>query len=491
MNDSAQPAPFVYDEVAYPSFIIGDLAPDHLCASAKLHGWAAADPMTASVLEIGCSDGINLLASAATTPEGRFVGFDFSEAAIARGKSLVAATGLTNVDLHFADALTYPRDGDKFDYIVCHGVLAWVPPPVREAIIDLIAARLAPGGIAYLGYDCLPGAAAKWAITDFLRAEVGGISDPVAAKEVAFGALNMLLRNQRSYSHLKEQIDFLVSQMPLQEPAYFFHDWLAEHYAPVDFRWFLTATAASNLMLAGSASNYDLFTDNLDTDGKSYMEKVGSDPGQRLLAFEYVHGGHIFHRDLLTRRDAPPVRADAIADLSFSYEGTREAIEYEGRPAVKYVLNKEKHISTENPATIAVMDCLVRAESNEIGFADIASDAGVPKVILREVLLGLCSMRLVWEHATPQRWVRHPGERPRAGKMVRFMLSSSDRCATVRATGLMVKDALARQCLLLCDGTRTRSEIARTMSEMLGEEITLDRVADGIETYARQYAFDA
>ena len=104
-------APFVYDEVAYPSFIIGDLAPDHLCASAKLHGWAASDPASASVLEIGCGDGINLLASAATTPTGRFVGFDFSEAAIERGRALVSEIGLANVDLHFGDALTYPHDG--------------------------------------------------------------------------------------------------------------------------------------------------------------------------------------------------------------------------------------------------------------------------------------------------------------------------------------------------------------------------------------------
>ena len=113
-----------------------------------------------------------------------------------------------------ATPLTYPRDGEKFDYIVCHGVLSWVPAPVRDAIVELMGARLAPGGVGYFGYDCLPGAAAKAAIVPFLREWVGDIADPLEAMKRAAEGIALLKRSQLEGSRLHAQLDILIENLP-------------------------------------------------------------------------------------------------------------------------------------------------------------------------------------------------------------------------------------------------------------------------------------
>lgn len=492
MTDKAETPEFDYDRVQYPSNVLGHLSPSRLRAAALLHGRRAPDPAHASVLEIGCGDGINLIAFAAATPGARAVGFDFSAPAIARGRALVAAAQLRNVDLHFGDALSYPHEGEKFDYIICHGVLTWVPPPVRDAVIGLIGARLAPGGLAYISFDCLPGAWAKSAIVSFLREQVGSISDPAEAMIKGAELIGMLARAQRKTSRLQVQLDLLIKDMPKFEPGYFFHDWLAEHYAPVDLRDFIAAAASRNLMLAGSVAGYDLVVDDLDPDARSLIDRLGDNWGERLAAFEMLHGGHIFHRDLLVRADAPPPAApDGITGVSFAFTGSREEVAAEDGKAITYTAGEDIMVTTATPSTIAVLDCLWAAESAEVGYADILRETGVDEAKLRQILLFLNALSMVEANATPQPFVVHPGERPRAGHMVRVMLELGDRAASLRCSGIEADQPETRYCLVLCDGTRTREEIAATMTAAFGKEITVEMVDAAIASFARRRVFEA
>ena len=115
-----------YDRVAYPGTSDEYYSPNRLRASALLHGFRPPDPRRPRCLRSVAATGSTSSRSVLRRMT-RLVGFDLSSEAIERGRALVDAAGLKNVDLHVGDALTYPRDGEKFDYIVCHGVLSWVP----------------------------------------------------------------------------------------------------------------------------------------------------------------------------------------------------------------------------------------------------------------------------------------------------------------------------------------------------------------------------
>ncbi|HEY0467664.1 MAG TPA: class I SAM-dependent methyltransferase [Polyangiaceae bacterium] len=492
MDDQAERPVFAYDQVAYPSPILDDVTPERLRASAMLHGFQVVDPRTASLLEIGCGDGINVLAFAAIAPQAKAVGFDLSQDAIDKGRALLARTGLGNVDLHVGDILSYPRAGEKFDYITCHGVFSWVPKIVRDAILELIAARLKPGGIAYLSYDCLPAAAAKAAINRFLRSQVRPGVGLQQALEDATRAIDLLGRNQRRGSALREQLKSLSESLPSFHPGYFYHDWLAPHYYPVELPALLQTLADKGLANAGSANNYDLDFSELDEAAQKVIEACGSDHGQRLAALGALHGSHMFQRDLIMQRAAPPLPVEnALRALSYAFSGTRREEQTEQGPAVVFERNPRSSISTADGDLIAVLECLRERSPAELSYDLLSARSGVEPRVLERILLRLCACNLISAHSTPQPFTLKPGERPRAGLLLRTMLTTSAYAAGLRGTKVEASAPETRYCLSLCDGTRTRSEIATAMSRRFATAIPEALVASAIAQFANQRVFEA
>ena len=492
MND-ANDADFAYDRVDYPSYVIEAIAPNRLRAAALLTGWRAPDPLTASILEIGCGEGINLVAHAAVAPDSRAVGFDLARHAIERGNDLVARVGLKNVDLHVGDATTYPRDGEKFDYIVCHGVLTWVPEFVRDAILDLIAARLAPGGLAYISYDCLPGAGPKAAIVPFLRELTHGIADPRQATMRGLQGIALLNRTQSKLSRLKVQLETVLNDMPEVDATYFYHDWLAEHYAPIDLKKFLPLLGTKGLRIAGTVSGYELTAEGLEEAARNLIAACGNDIERKLSLYEVLQGGHIFHRDLFYRADAPPEAApDGITELSFAFDGTRKEVDTEDGPAIEYALGEKGTLTTQTPEMIAVIDYLLAAGQREVPYGEIKSRTGVDDEVLRKILLLSNSIPIVTVSATPQPYALEPGERPRVGKLALALLNEGrDLLVTLRGKQLDVPQPETQLCLKLCDGTRTRAEVAAMMTTELGKPIGENDVDVATRHFARMRVFEA
>lgn len=45
----------------------------------------------------------------------------------------------------------------KFDYIICQGVISWVPKNVQDKIFEISSKNLAENVIVYISYNTLPG----------------------------------------------------------------------------------------------------------------------------------------------------------------------------------------------------------------------------------------------------------------------------------------------------------------------------------------------
>jgi SAM-dependent methyltransferase len=491
MNQKAA-APFAYDEVAYPTPINSMQTPERLGASIMLHGLSAPDPRTARVLEIGCGNGYSLIGVAANAPGCRCVGFDLSAKAVAVGHELVAKAELENVELAHGDILTWPRDGEPYDYILCHGVYSWVPGVVRDSLMELCGKLLAPGGLCYIGYDCLPGAAVKAALNRFLIANVSDIPDISARVDAAVALVAVLARHQREGSRLKAQIDSLLEDAPTYVRAYFFHDWLAEYYHPEYIDDFVAGAGREGLAYVGDAALHDLMIHDLDRDGRALLARQGDDPALLNIALDMLRGSHMFRGDMLTRLDKPaPHLEHPLRELSFAFVGSREEVTLEGKPAVRFAKGHDKvFLTLAEGDQRELMELLWDIDPEEISFSGLAERLGYTAERLEAAMRKPVVMGLVETHCTPQNFTLRPGERPKAGQLIRAMMQMGDTAITLRHQKFVAKEDPTRLMLALCDGTRTRADIAGSMSEAYGATVPVGQVEQAIVKFAPHALFE-
>ena len=102
-----------------------------------------------TVLDIGCGAGTDLLLAARKVgPGGRAIGVDMTEAMRDRARVSAAAAGLTNVEVHWADATALPLPDVSVDVVISNGVLNLVPEK-EKAFIE-IRRVLRPSGRLHL-----------------------------------------------------------------------------------------------------------------------------------------------------------------------------------------------------------------------------------------------------------------------------------------------------------------------------------------------------
>ena len=123
-----------YEAVAYAAQSNALSHPRHLATVATLFGLAPPEVATCRVLEVGCSDGANLIPMALGLPESRFVGCDLSQRALdaARGlaRMIGEGGGKAQHDSDEAVRTEFPAIAQRTDSALFHDDLALPNDPV-------------------------------------------------------------------------------------------------------------------------------------------------------------------------------------------------------------------------------------------------------------------------------------------------------------------------------------------------------------------------
>ena len=81
-------------------------------------------PSGATVVDIGCGAGMDLLLAARTVgARGRAIGVDMTESMVERARAGARAIGLDHVEVRLGDALSLPIDSESVDVVISNGVL--------------------------------------------------------------------------------------------------------------------------------------------------------------------------------------------------------------------------------------------------------------------------------------------------------------------------------------------------------------------------------
>jgi len=460
--------PTAYDTVVYPAWIYPETEPSRLAAISRLHGLAAPDPATARVLEVAGGDGLNVIAMAAAWPQAQFRSFDLAPTAVARGAALAAAAGLDNVrvevaDLHeAADSLEGP-----FDYIIIHGLYAWVPEPVRAATLRLIGRVLAPEGVAFLSYNAKPGCHLRQAVREMLLHHVEGVTDPEERITRAYALLKDFVPAREGDSPAVAALKSTAAPILQRLPGTLFHDEMGEVFAPQSLTEVTEAAAAHGLAFLNDAAPGLLFDGlpGLDV-AEGEVVRLAQADDYRVMTF--------FHQTLLVRQGRKPRRGLAEGCLDGLWLVSQAQDKGGGVFAAK-----EQELEIEDPALREFLAEATRRAPERVPLAEFATT-----LERCQALVELHCGGFVLLHATPAPFALAAGERPRASALARAQIDNGTvALITLDLRGVAFGDPGPRTFLGLLDGTRDRAALERDwVASGYGDEVP---VGPALEQLAR------
>ena len=165
LNKTPKRAPDMHAELPYISMPISYTHPAALAGLATLYGLEAPAVQSASVLEIGCAGGGNIIPLAAQFPKAKFIGIDISDSHVRAARESIEKLGLKNIEIRKADVSKVKFTKEKFDYIICHGVFSWVSKAAQKAILKICTEHLSKNGLVTISYNVLPG----WHLRNVVR----------------------------------------------------------------------------------------------------------------------------------------------------------------------------------------------------------------------------------------------------------------------------------------------------------------------------------
>jgi SAM-dependent methyltransferase/methyltransferase-like protein len=467
-------APTTYDEVPYESHPFELTHPDWLATVATLFGMAPPRVESCRVLELGCASGGNLAPMAAALPGATFVGVDLSRRQIDDGRALVEEAGLGNVELRHASILDVDASWGRFDYVVCYGVFSWVPRPVQDKILRVLAENLAHDGVAYVNYNAHPGGYMMAMLRDMMLFESRRSGDPAARIHHARALMHLLgkwIPDRAVHAPFLKDVADKMTRMP---DSFIFHEFLEEHNERFYFLDFMRRAEGVGLQFLGEAHVSGMFMhQRAPEDVRAVLAEVAPTLKLREQYLDFFRN-RTFRQTLLCHADVALdhhldaarigrfsfggrfIPADAIVDVAT----TEPATFLLGRNAAK--------VTTSTPLVKAALLTMNEAWPRVVPYADLeraalsrvaaAGRVDEPGVLLADRLWSYFTQGVVDMRLGPDRFSVEVGERPRATAYARAQARLGTEVTNLRHER-MEPDALSRSILAELDGRTDRAAL--------------------------------
>ena len=483
-----------YDAFPYESNPFPQSHPDRLATLGRIFGMHPAPVTHCRVLEMGCSSGGNLIPAACFLPESEFVGMDLSPRQVEMGRQTIHDLGLTNIRIEHADIRNIDASWGTFDYIISHGVFSWVPAEVRDKMLAVAKANLAPQGIAYISYNTYPGWHMREAIRHMMLFHIGQFTDNAKKVQQARALIEFLSRNVPTQNNaygllLKNELD-LIKQ---SEDYYLFHDHLEEVNTPLYFHQFAEQAAGHGLQYLGEAEFGTMLASGFPKDVAKTLARIsphiiGTEQYMDFIRNRYFRETLLCHRGIRLKRNVGPadvedllvasraVPAKTPADISSGapliFKTPDGASVQANRPLIKAALT----VLRENWPRALSLPGLVKEAARLL--ADPTVDQPATRQSLAADLLQCYSARVVAFHTWQGNFAAQAGDKPTAARLPAYMCRHGRINVTNQRHDTVDLDAVEQQILPVLDGTRDRPALCDYVEELIRQG-TLTATQDG------------
>ncbi|MBK9163554.1 MAG: class I SAM-dependent methyltransferase [Acidobacteria bacterium] len=479
MNDE-----FSYDRLPYPSKFFVQTFPGRLATQAVLFGMEPAAPEASTVLELGCGNGSNLIAQAYLMPQARFTGIDLAKVHIDDAQAAADELDLRNVEFRQADIMDMTaEDLGRFDYVVAHGLLSWVPGEVRNRVLGLFSQLLNPNGVGYISYSTFPGAHERQITQQAMRFASRGVAEPAEKVERALGFLKFAAEqssNRGTYGQIFVQE---LRRHDTREPGDIFHDDLAEQNTPFYFHEFAGMLSAHGLQFLAEAELHAMGTADLTPAARDFITEI-DDVIEREQYLD-IFRGRAFRRSLVVHAEAE-VNRDLTPDMldrllvSSSLRPAGKSPDLAGNGRVRFAGNSGQsieidmplakfglaHLGSLWPRAVAFSELAAAARKRVSGISD--DEAAKQAEAFRDMLFQIATATdLVELHTFQPSASTELSERPRLSRLARWQMGSARNVISGFGVDMEIADPVSRRLLELLDGSRKRSAVLDELGKFI------------------------
>ncbi|GAA5252056.1 methyltransferase regulatory domain-containing protein [Candidatus Rickettsia kedanie] len=424
-----------YDEVPYESYPYALTTPDHLSTLATLFGVNAPEVENAKILELGCAAGGNLIPHAVLYPKAHFVGVDLSKVQIDEANKNVKELGLKNIEFHHCSITDIDDSFGKFDYIICHGVISWVPRTVRDKIFEVCNKNLISNGIAYISYNTLPGWNMVRTIRDMMMyhsSSFANVHDRIAQSRLLLEFVKDSLENSKTpYAEVLKTESGLLAK---QTDHYLRHDHLEEENAQFYFHEFMNEARKHNLQYLADCNLSTMYLGNMPPKVveqlKAVNDIVRTEQYMDFITNRRFRTTLLCHSDVKINRN---INNDDIMKFNMIFnivpeKPLKEVDLNNASENLKFFLNgnKDSHLTTSSPYMKAILYTFSENLNNPLSFEKITAEANkkLHNTKLNEIKAELLNnaMKLVLQgyiSITNQKHRNNPElDKPKTTKMV-------------------------------------------------------------------------
>jgi len=478
---------YSYDDVPYPDLSYTQTHPDRLAMLGKLLGVKPVPVEQCRVLEIGTAGGANLLAMAAVLPSSTFVGMDISAVQINKAQAAVDAVGLTNINFHQMDILDITPEFGQFDYIIIHGIFSWVPPLVREKLLDVCQHNLTPQGIAYISYNTYPG----WHTMDIIRnmmlyrtrnASTAAEKSVQAYEWMSFMADALKDQPDSAYAAVfQNYLDFRKTQTEDFDHATLLHDELEAVNQPFYFYQFMERAEQHGLQYLVESDIPNMLINDISGEVKNFLGKTARSIVEFEQYLDFLRN-RLFRCTLLCHQEIDvdrhlsiePVREFYVSSTAHTVvvtaERTEKGIEtFEGvdgslfstnHPLTKAALN---YLLDVKPLRVH-LDALVRQAASRLNMTTVSNE-DVEALATNLLQAFAYSMNLIEFHVFAPQMTMTVSERPLATSYARYQARQQANNTSLIHSRVQL-DNFSRLVLAQLDGQYDRAALLDFLVEL-------------------------
>lgn len=484
-----------YDEVRYPGHAFSQTHPDSLSTLGQLFGMTPAPVSACRVLELGCGEGANLAPMAYQLPGSAFLGIDLANEPIQRAKKAAATLGLANLEFSCRDVMEIGEDFGRFDYIITHGLYSWVPPAVREKILEISGTLLTEQGIAYISYNACPGGLFRNVAREILLYHTRDISDPQERIREARAMLSFLAGWEFAATDYRALMSMEAKELLSRPAPSLYHDTMSRENASIWFHDFARNAARHGLQFLAESDFHRMQLPDASSPA-SERPRLPTQDDDVVVREQYIDilTCRWFRKTLLCRdsitlnRELRPEQLDGFL-VAASLTAESGAPDLAGGVRVEFRDTLHGSLQTDYSLGKAALCELADAWPAALPFGELfdsarrrlsgGSPAGPPEKDDREslarFLLRLFSKSMIELHTYAFRFARRPGARPRLSPVARVQLAEETSITNLRHRTIEIGDERLRNLLLLLDGARDRATLAAAIGV---EERQIDTVLE-------------